>query len=1200
MRIQQSKDDESSSTCAKAALALILILLLSAGTALASVTASISGTVRDTSGAVVVGATVTATNTETGIVTTLHTNEQGYYSFQSLALGHYDINVEQTGFTPFHETGLVLDVNSALVVDVEIKVGEVKQAVSVTSSAVHVETATTQLGEVITSQNITSVPLVSRSYTDLLALQPGVGSANSGIGGGASGAVNSGSNFQAAGFYMNQVSGSENPGNVSVNGMRESENGYLLNGAIVQEFGFGGTSVIPNLDSLAEFRIITNNFDAEYGNYSGGQINVITKQGTNQLHGDVFEFLRNTDVDARSFFDPSRGSYQQNQFGGTLGGPIKRDKIFFFGDYQGNRVVQGVSSGLIPLPSAAERGGDFSQVSAEMAGSVTGAAFASQLQSELGYPVTSGEPYYTLGCTSTSNCVFPNAKIPKSAFSQIAQNIMPYIPPANSQGTFSTSGYPLRLRDDKGSGRVDANTHFGMLSAYYFWDDYALANPYTVSSNVPGFGSASTGKTQTINLGVTKSIGNATVNEARFQFVRSRNGTNPKGGTGVTTLAKLGFTGLSPLDPAIQGVPETDFDNFELGVDSRGVGITENTWQGLDNLRKVVGKHTISVGANWHFTQLQEKLLNVMNGDFQFFGLETGIDFADFLLGAPTDFEQGEAFPVNARGEYFGAYGQDSWRAGKNWTLNFGTRWEVSTPWWEQNNELETIIPGEQSQVYPNSPAGWVFPGDPNVPRTLAPTRYNNFAPRVGLAYSPSGGGWLGKLTGNGLTSIRAGYGVFFSSFQGASNFNEIGDAPYGDYASFTTTPGYANPYLNRSNGDINTNPFPVTLPIPKNINFAAAGFVPIGSSPGFYYKNRLPYAEEYDFAIQRQLSPSTLLTVSYVGTQGHRLFSTMEANPGMASICNYLNAHGASPTCGPGGESEPYVLPPGVATAPGAASVTTLVSCGESQMCNQVNGTRTWLGANFTTDGYFITNGQSAYNSLQVNLKRTAKSLTFLAGYTYGKSLDDSSAYGEQVNPFDPSARALSAFDQRNNFVLSYQYVLPFGKLGGPKRLTSGWQLSGITRFSTGLPVDLYELDDNSLTGTEYAGPLPIGVDTPVFLGKSIHRQDIRKTGYYFDPAQFSTEPIGTIGGSRRFFSGPGINNWDMALLKDTQLNERMRIEIRAEFFNVVNHAQFMAVNANINAPQIIVSGASQPEFGTVLGASAGRIGQFSLKFYF
>src|SRR5271157_3031486 len=391
------------------ALLLLGILFLFTGSASASISASISGTVSDTSGAALVGASVRATNVETGITHTQQTNGQGYYSFQELPLGHYTIDVELKGFKSFRQTGLVLDVNAALTVDVTLQVGQVTEKMTVEASALHVETANTQMGEVIGGHEMTEVPLVTRSYTDLLALQPGVVSETSGISGAYAG------QYQSAGFALPAVSGSESSGALSVNGMRETSNGFILNGATVQESGFGGTAVIPNLDSIAEFRILTNNFDAEYGNYSGGQINVVTKSGTNGWHGNAFEFLRNTNLDAANFFQSGqRGSYHQNQFGGTFGGPIKKDKVFFFADYQGNRVIQAVPQTIQGAPTQAEEGGDLSALAAAdvfatqqvlpgvnsgqpvpVPTAVNGAAWAKSLVTATGNNnIAAGLPYY--------------------------------------------------------------------------------------------------------------------------------------------------------------------------------------------------------------------------------------------------------------------------------------------------------------------------------------------------------------------------------------------------------------------------------------------------------------------------------------------------------------------------------------------------------------------------------------------------------------------------------------------------------------------------------------------------------------------------------------------------------------------------------------------------------------------------------------
>jgi hypothetical protein len=1194
-----------------AALFLAAVLFFSVGApAFAGVTASISGTVTDTSGAAIVGATVTATNVDTGIVSTQQTNGQGFYSFQSLPLGRYTVEIKQQGFKSYARTDLVLDVNSALVVDVALVVGQSSDKVEVTSSALHVETASTQMGEVIEGKRMTDVPLVARSYTDLLALQPGVVSTASQMTGAYSGP------FISAGFAVPQVSGDLNSGGLSVNGMREAANGFILNGILVQETGYSGAGAIPNLDSIAEFRILTNNYDAEYGNYSGGQINVITKSGTNDWHGNLFEFLRNTHLDAANYFDRGkRGSYHQNQFGGTFGGPIIHDKLFFFADYQGNRVVKALTQTIAGAPSAATESGDLSGITSSLTtNTVTGLAWAQQLTNQLpGHPaITVGEHYYTPGCTSYSQCVFPNAQLPAAGFSPIATNLIKYILPANGPisggtGNFSTNSGKENLVDNKFSGRLDANTDFGLLSGYYYFDRYSRIDPYWASNAplYPGFSVNGNGQTHTIDLGDTKTFGSASVNEFRLGYHRLNAKFNrPLGGTGVT-LASLGFAsgaggapGVFIGTPSVQGVPEIDFNNFVIGVPSRPNQLVENIYQVIDNYSRVVGTHTLKFGGQYHYNQLEENLSNVANGNY-FFGSnfsgqpsETGSDFVDFLLGAPSQFVQGQSYPSYGRNFYFGLYAQDSWRVKSNLTFNYGLRYDVSAPWHEKFNQIQTLIPGEQSVVFPGSPLGWVFPGDPHVPSSLAPTRWNNFAPRLGLAYSfGDHEGMLGKILGkSGTTSIRVGWGMFYTSFEGATDFNEIGDAPFGNYTGQNEST-FAAPFINRATGMKIQNLFPVALP-PKNFSAKnpATGFPygnltdffnafgTIGSSPAFYYKNKLPYAENYEFSLQRQITGSDLLTISYVGTQGHHLLASMSANPGIPSLCLALVAAG----CGPGGENNIY-------TSGGVTTAGTRGPFSAPYRNTPVNGT---FIVPFGNDSYFITNGQSSYNSGQLSWKHSSGRSQFLLGYTYSKSLDNSSGYGEQVNPFNPKrSRALSAFDSTHNFVFSYSYLLPLEGLPGPSRLTHGWQISGITRFATGLPVTIVETDDRSLLGTGFGGPIVLPVDTPNLVSK-VQTFNPRKNGeFFFSTSSFAPVALGQSGtASRRFFHGPGINNWDFALLKNTQLNERMNLQFRAELFNIFNHAQFLT-------PSGLTPSTS---FGQVTNAHEPRIGQLSLKLNF
>jgi hypothetical protein len=1228
---------------------LCALLVLCCGRLNAGVTASISGTVTDASGGAVAGATVTATNVDTGVAITQTTNAQGYYSFQTLPLGKYTIDVKQTGFKTAARTGIVLEVNDARVVDVALQVGQATETVEVSISALHVETANTQMGEVIEGKEMTDVPLVTRSYTDLLALQAGVVSQASGLTGAYAGS------FISAGFALPAVSGDLNSGALSVNGSRESSNGFILNGILVQETGFSGAGAIPNLDSIAEFRILTNNFDAEYGNYSGGQINVVTKSGTNDWHGNVFEFFRNTDLNAANFFAAGqRGAYHQNQFGGTFGGPIIKDKLFFFADYQGNRVVQGVTAVIANAPSSALESGDLSSVASNFYSvnpttnvitpkTVQGQEWATELTNQLasqlpsGVVVSPGEAYYVPNCTATggggtTQCVFPTLTLNPSNFNSISSKLLGYILPANNaNGSYSTSSQKLNLTDNKFSGRLDDNTQYGLLSAYYYFDKFDRVDPYWASNAqlYPGFSVDSNGKTDTVDLGYTKTFSTAAVNELRVGYFRLDTKFNqPLGGTN-TTLSSLGFApggspgapGITVGAPTVEGVPEIDFNNWVIGVPSRPNRITENIYQVLDNYSVVVGKHTVKIGGQYHFNQLEENLFNVANGNF-FFGTnfnggfsETGSDFVDFLLGAPSSYVQGQSYPSYGRSFYFGMFGQDSWRIKSNLTLNYGLRYDVSSPWHEKYNEIQTLIPGEQSLVFPGSPVGWVFPGDPGVPRGLAPTRWNNFAPRVGLAYSfGDHDGALGKVLGKpGTTSIRAGWGMFYTTFEGATDFNEIGDAPFGNYTGqYAST--FAAPFIQRGTGSLVSNPFPVAPP-PKNFSILnpASGypydnildffnaFGTIGSSPAFNTHNKLPYAENYELSIQRQITPSDLVTVSYVGTQGHRLLSSISSNPGIPSLCLQLAAEGAiqyggTSSCGPGGENNVYVLPSGAQVAGTRGPFST------PYRDNPVyNGGEAIVP--FGNDSYFATIGNSAYNSAQISWRHTSGRLQTLLGYTFSKSLDDASGYGEQINPYNPSlSRGLSAFDSTHNFVISYNYQLPIDKLGGPKALTHGWEFSGITRFATGLPITLVETDDQSLEGTAFGGPITLAADTPNYNGQPLSITNPRNNPlhYYFNIEDFSQSALGSEGtANRRFFHGPGINNWDMALKKLTPIREHMTLEFRAELFNVFNHAQFVNPSGLVPGP-LGTSADPLTNFGQITAAQPPRLAQLALKLNF
>jgi hypothetical protein len=419
-------------------------LALSAALAWGSVGGSISGVIKDPSGRVVPDAQVTVRQVSTGLAYKAVSNSKGYYTFPVLPVGQFELDVQAPGFSGYQRNNVALDTNAAITLDVSLDVGNVAQTVTVSDNTLRVETASTQLGQVITGRQITAVPLDGRSYTDLLSLQPGV----------APQTTITSTTVQDVGATVLNPSGTLDPGTIAVNGQREFSNFFSVNGADVEEDVNAGTAIIPNLDAIDEFRIITSNFDAEYGEFSGGQINVITKSGSNAFHGNAFDFLRNTDLDARNYFSPTRGVFRQNQFGGTIGGPIRHDRIFFFTDYQGTRQTQGIDTGTISVPSNADRSGNLSDSSSQLVGTVGGPYFANLLTQKLGYGVTPGESYYVPGCTTPAQCVFPNAVIPRSAWSVPAQRMLQYIPAPNTASGFATSSFNQTVRDDKGAVRM--------------------------------------------------------------------------------------------------------------------------------------------------------------------------------------------------------------------------------------------------------------------------------------------------------------------------------------------------------------------------------------------------------------------------------------------------------------------------------------------------------------------------------------------------------------------------------------------------------------------------------------------------------------------------------------------------------------------------------------------------------------------------
>ena len=588
----------------------------------ADVTGSIVGAIRDSSGRVILSAQVVVTEVDTNLSKATSSESDGQYHLLALPAGRYQITVSAPGFQQFVTNHVDLKVNDQLRIYATLSPGAVEERVTVEADAVQVESESTQLGGTLEAAQIVAMPLNGRSFLDLLPLQPGVAPVTSGT-------------------IPNDrpVSGMiSNPGNVSVNGQPESANQFLVNGGDVNEGKNMGAGLIPNLDSIQEFRLITNSYDAEYGKFSGAIVNAITKSGTNSIHGDAFDFLRNNDMDARSFFEPSVGELRRNQFGYAVGGPFWKNRLFWFSDYQGTRQVQGAVTGLIQIPTQAEKQGSFDP--SQLTGVVQGSYWAQVLSQRLGYPVTNGEPYTS---------VFPGV-IPSRAFDPVAVNELKYFPVANldpATGLYENNSAKATVSDDKIGERIDfVNQKTGTWSFYYHLDNTLAVNPlsgqaYMPQPSLPGFPDSAPQRAQMFTLSNTKTFGPTMVNEARLSFFRTRIQTAEPSSSTTVSLSSLGFTtgagtlGINPSGPAgyAQSLPPLLLNNYSIGNNWLNLYQANTTYQASDALSKVVGSHQLKFGGEFRYYYLNVRNICGPNGYFSFNGQETGSDFADFLLG---------------------------------------------------------------------------------------------------------------------------------------------------------------------------------------------------------------------------------------------------------------------------------------------------------------------------------------------------------------------------------------------------------------------------------------------------------------------------------------------------------------------------------------------------------------------------------------
>jgi hypothetical protein len=1138
------------------ALFLLALLALSATTCLAQqVSATLFGTVTDPAGAVIPDAKITALNPANGRTTTATTQADGTYVFPSLEPADYTITVEKTGFDKYEQNRVTMVVNQKSRLDIQLKVGTVATTVEATAIAPMVETGTASVGLTVDTRQVTELPLNTRRFGSLPLLMAGTVP-------------------DRGGFSSNIFGSPFSEVTYASNGLRGSGNNVLIDGVDSKNMFTGGFSIQPSPDAVQEFKVQSQSFSAVFGKNGGSTINLTTKQGTNQFHGSAFEFLRNNNLDARNFFSPTRPSYQRNQFGAYIGGPIRKNKTFFFGGYEALRERKGLTySGQVPTPAMLT--GDFSALLTQPDPN-TGAAPYQIID-----PLSCSNPPFGSGCQPFQGNIIPGNQI-----SGVAKVIIPFFPQPNISGatTVGTNNFvsnPKRRRDDNQySVRVDHSfSEKDNLYVRYMLAQSITFTPEQAYTFLPGFDDRIRFRGQNVALSWTHTISPSMLNEVRIGFSRNMDiGTCTACPRKPGFVASFGIQNLTALSPADEGFPYFGFGQGYVGIgDSnyRPVESNDMVEKYEDTLTVTKGKHTIAVGADIQpYQSLRNQAPFSPHGQFSFGNNYSNFTMSDFLLGYPSQAARSIAKAVNNHdGKFINFFAQDDYRITQKLTLNLGLRYEHHQLPTDRRDVGASLVPLSGARLFTPGNAVLVMAGYDqaakycNLPQYImnagTPQQYNliacpdqmkklgftgraarslwfgdnfNWAPRFGFAYRP---------TSSDRLVVRGGYGLFFE----LAEFNEF------HY-------GFNNPVQAPDQWSYFS---PSTTPTPLQSAFLAGSTPPLSQS--FISINpdshlRQPYIHEWSFSIESQLTSSMALEVRYVGTSaielGHFHFFGNQAVPGPGDI-------------------QPRRLYPDF-------GVTAQMSSGSN----------------------------ANYNGLQVQFtRRMLNGLQFLAGYTFAKNISNNEGeeggYSDRGAPLGQNdndqrnERGLTVNDVRHRFTFSGMYELPFGKgrrwLANSNALVNGilggWEFTALASFQTGFPI-------TPQSGSDF-GNVGSGNWRPDRVCNGNLPGGDRKIARWFDTSCFTNQfliadnnnGIFRFGNSgRSVLTGPGIQNFDFALLKDFRITESKKLQFRAEAFNALNHANFGADG--------VVTTVNDSRFGRVTSASEPRDVQFALKFIF
>ena len=1094
---------------------LVFVAFACLGVSGQQITGTIRGTVTDPTGAVVQGATVTVKQSQTDLSRTAIADRNGAYIVLELPIGSYRLQVTAKGFKEYVQDGILLSVNETASVSPRLTVGSGIEVVQVNADAELIAPTETSMGKVVGERELEDLPLNGRNFSQLGLLQPGVVPITPGL-------VQAGGGLRDGQPY-------------SVNGSRPESNNFLIDGADNFNGVDGGYVLKPPVDAISEFRIITQNANAEFGDAIGSTTNIITRSGTNYLHGALWDFLRNDAVDARNYFQTQPLPLRQNQFGATVGGPIIKNKLFFFGYYEGFRNEQGVT-GLTTVPSQQERTGNFAELCPE--GFTHG--FCNNPNHQL-FNVLANQPY-------------PYNQLP--SINPISQNLLQYFPLPNAgNNLYSASGIIDNDYNQFGAKIDYYLTQNDNLNFRYSFFQSSDLNPLSPQgASVPGFPVANDQRAQNFVAQETHTFTPTLVGVLRFSFLRNK---LLYGQSQVhTSPESLGFQ-YSPSLAVSEGPPFIQISGYtDIGNPITG---PRNSYENLYNFSGAMswsrGRHLFKFGGGYQYQQINVTQGIATNGFFVFAPFPVTNAFASFLSGEPVVFLQGLGnFTRHIRGNEFNAYAQDTWKVTPRLTLNLGLRYELPMPDTELHNLVSMFIPGRQSVVIPDAPRGLLYPGDPGVPAGLIPTDYTAFAPRLGFAYD---------VFGDGRTLLSSAYGIFYEPYytgQGGPLQTPISAPPYLATPQ-VSLPNFADPY--------NGNP-----PVPGAFSTPLTNLT---LAPNM----TLPYSQEWNLNLQRSFGRDYLFEIGYVGTKGTHLPRFIEGNPAIF-VPGYVNGQPISNS----GNANQRRLYSGCTLADPPSS------------------------CNFASMGEIASIANSSYNALEVSLqKRFSHGVSFLASYTWSKSIDDASSFnmtgseakpvaGENdlaQNPFDLAAeRGLSMFDARNRLVFSYTWDLPFWQNGGEwyKHVLGGWQLNGIVTLMSGTPFTVFDSNDVAAQGsapeiTGFSAQRPDQVGNPNTGPKTVNAWLNASAFHQLDPVlnagQFGTE-------RRNVAIGPTYLDWDFGTLKNIKISESTSLQFRAELFNILNHPNFRLPDSDI----------SSPTFNQILAARDPRQVQFALKFLF